>query len=137
MQYRKDQSGYVVVLEKGERVVETLNAFFRKEGILGGLVSGIGALDQAELMSYDVASKTYISKMFEGEFELCSLSGSVTEKGLHAHVTLAGVMGKNEACFGGHLKEGRIHVTGEFFVIPFEPVKKKYSEEIGLDVIRL
>lgn len=137
MQYRKDENGYVVVLEKGEWVVETLNAFFKEHGIQGGVVSGIGALDQAELMSYDFTEKKYVSKTFQGEFELCSLSGNVSEKGLHAHVTLAGVMGKNELCFGGHLKEGRVCVTGEFFVIPFGRIAKKFSEKIGLDLMEL
>ncbi|MBI4361470.1 DNA-binding protein [Candidatus Micrarchaeota archaeon] len=137
MQYRKDENGFVVVLEKGEKVVESLNAFFKKEGIRGGLVSGIGALDQAELMSYDVEAKRYVSKIFQGEFELCALAGNVTEKGLHAHVTLAGVMGKNETCFGGHLKEGRVLVTGEFFVIPFASIRKEYRPAMGLDVMDL
>ncbi len=53
MEYRKFGSHYLVRIDRGEEVMESLMKMCREERILLGSVSGLGAADYAEIGIYD------------------------------------------------------------------------------------
>ncbi|MBI2445067.1 DNA-binding protein [Candidatus Micrarchaeota archaeon] len=134
MQFRKDANAWVVVLQRGEKIKETLDAWAKKEGVRGGAVTAIGALKDPTLAYYDLKKKQYLNRGFSGDFELVSLSGNFSETGLHAHAVIAG---PDFQAFGGHLVEAEVSITCEAFVIPVGGIGRKLDEKSGLKHMRV
>ena len=104
-------------LEIGDDVVESVICACRENNILCGTVSGIGACNYAKIGVFYPQTKAYEEIEFEGDMEICSLLGNMTEKEgdpyLHLHVTLSSHDG---SVVGGHLKAATVSATGEIFV---------------------
>lgn len=117
MKYAKTGEVIAVRVDRGEEIVRSLQAVCAREGVLFASVAGIGAVGRAVVGLYRVADKKFVSNTFEGELEMTSLSGSVTEKDgkpyLHLHAAFAGPDGK---AVGGHLVEAVVSGTAEIFV---------------------
>ena len=135
LKYRQEGQNWILALEAGEEIVSTLNAFLAEHNIKGGFLVGLGAVENVELSYYDLKEKKYHSKKFdEGTFELLNLTASVSETGLHAHVTLAG---HDFKAFGGHLAKATVAAAFEGFLTPAELICKEHNEEIGLKLMKL
>jgi len=128
----------MLVLESGEKVMESITQYANEFQISGGQVSGIGALCNLELGYYHLPSKDYKRKTFnEGEYELITMSGnlSLKENIIFAHVhAVFSSPGFN--CIGGHVFEAEVAVTAEIFIVPFDvkPIRK-LNPNIGLGLI--
>jgi predicted DNA-binding protein with PD1-like motif len=139
MQYRKTNYGYIVVLELGESVMESLRSFAEKENILHGTFSGIGAVRATECCIYDIAAKKYKCRTFDDAHEVLSLSGNFAKVDdapfVHAHIVLGN--GEMQA-YGGHLKEAIVAVTLEIAVtVDPSPIARTQNDAIGLKLITL
>ena len=92
MEFRRFNDAYVVRMDRGEEVMESLTTLCEQEGIRLASVEAIGAVDRAVVGLYDVGEKVYHKKEFTEPMELTSLLGTVTEKDgkpyLHLHATL-------------------------------------------------
>jgi len=129
MQARREKNAWIVVLSRGEKVKETLDAWAKKADVQGGFVTAIGAVKDATLAYYDLKKKEYFTRTFQGDYELVSLSGNFSETGLHAHA----VIGSPEfETFGGHLVEATVSITCEAFIVPTEFIRRKPDAESGL-----
>jgi predicted DNA-binding protein with PD1-like motif len=62
MKHKKKRSIFIVSLDVGERILESLASFCEKNNILSGFFNGIGAVDRAELMHYSVKTKNIRQK---------------------------------------------------------------------------
>ena len=80
MRYSAIEDGYMVYVEKNERIMDTLTEFCLGMDVQNAQLSGIGAVKGIELGAYDVASKEYIRQHFEDTWELVSYQGNVTLK---------------------------------------------------------
>ncbi|MHC4470687.1 MAG: PPC domain-containing DNA-binding protein, partial [Planctomycetota bacterium] len=133
MQARKvAKRRWLLVLERGEELVATVTGFLEDQGILGGFVTGLGALKDHTVGYYDLEKKEYLKRTFEEVMELGNLVGtigSVDQKPfLHAHVTLAG---PELIAFSGHLVRGEVAVTAELLVQDFDQeLPREEVEEI-------
>jgi predicted DNA-binding protein with PD1-like motif len=58
----------VLRLDPGDEIVESLAAFAERNAIGAGLISGIGAVGEAELGFFDRHLKEYVRKLYRGEF---------------------------------------------------------------------
>jgi predicted DNA-binding protein with PD1-like motif len=101
-----DGYNYLVRLEKGELLVESLLRFVTEQKISGGWISGIGGATWAEVGFYDLTAQHYRWKKLDQLLEITSLQGNVAWDGddpfLHLHGTFSdGTM----QSFGGHVKE--------------------------------
>ncbi|MFH1257920.1 MAG: PPC domain-containing DNA-binding protein [Candidatus Micrarchaeota archaeon] len=134
MEFRKENQHFVIRLEKGEKVVETLNNFVSEKSILGGFFQAIGAVSAAEIGYYDLERKSYLWKSFHEEMEVVSMMGSITETGIHAHVVLAD---KTFHTYGGHLKEATVAATLEVFLTEMKKIRRKEHPEVGLKLMEL
>lgn len=141
MQVRETQNGFLIVLARGEQVIETLTSFCKERGITGGVLRGIGAVKNATLGYYSLAKKEYFFKTFPEDMEVASMQGNIAlvdgEPFLHAHVVLSR-MDDTLSCVGAHLKEAEVAVTLEVFLAPHErPTERFLDEDIGLKLMRL
>lgn len=120
-------SGYLIRLERGEEIHESLGTFAREQGIRGGVVQGIGAVHESEVGFYHLEKRVYEKRQIPEITELLSLTGNLSQVDgkpfLHLHVVL---MRPDFTVTGGHLFRSTIAVTGEFAF-----------SETGLEVVRL
>jgi uncharacterized protein len=119
MQYAKTADGFMVRCEIGDEVIATLTKFAADHNIHSGSIIGIGALLNPELGYYDIHTKSYTRKKFEGDYELVSLSGNFARMGentiLHCHAAFSDIEFR---VIGGHLFAADVAVTGEFYIRP-------------------
>lgn len=137
MEYRKFNENYVVRLNKGEEVITCLKELCEKEDIKLAEITGLGANELVEIGVFNVKTKEYNTKTFEGMFEITSLVGNVTRKDkdvyLHIHINFGDEDGIVK---GGHLVQARISATSEIIVRKIDgEVGRKLSNEIGLNLL--
>ena len=73
MEYRKFDNSYVVRLNKGEEVIASLKELCNNENIKLAEITGLGASNLVEIGVFNVNTKEYNTKVFEGMFEItCS-----------------------------------------------------------------
>lgn len=135
MTHRFDGYNYVVRLDKGELLVESLIKLAREQNLGGAWISGLGGALWAELGFYDLDKKAYQWKKFEKLLEITALQGNLAWEGeepvLHIHGSFAD---ENMQACGGHVKELQVAGTCELFmhVIINQKLIRNESGEIGL-----
>ncbi len=119
MDYRNDDFIYIVRIDPGEKIMESLTTFLagKKDLIPSGFLSGIGASSSCEIGWYDLGDGEYKTRLIEENCEITSLIGNIGWDGdqpiVHAHITLGK---KDYSIVGGHLVEGTISVTCEIYI---------------------
>lgn len=134
MQHAKTDKGYILRLERGEDVFETLTHFAQEKNITAAELRAIGAVENLKIGSYDLAKKEYDEREVPGILEAVAVIGNVAlvdgEPFLHIH----GVFSDEELkCFGGHVFSMDTAVTLEVFLTPHDTkVVRELDESIGL-----
>ncbi len=136
MQYKKFKGSYFVRLERGEEILSSLAALAEKEDIALGCVSGLGAVDRFTAGVFFPQEKVYRKNDFHGNFEITSLTGTITRMDgkpyLHLHMSAGNEYGK---VMGGHLNEAHVSATCEIVVRVVDgSVGRAFSDEIGLNL---
>ena len=134
MQTRKEKHGWLLVLQRGEEIKSAVSGWAKREGIVGAQVWGIGAVKEVELAYYEVGRKKWVNRKFPGDYELLSCIGSISEDGLHAHLSMSNA---DFIARGGHLVSAKIAVFGEFFVLSNGFVGRELDSALGLRGIDL
>jgi predicted DNA-binding protein with PD1-like motif len=139
MQFQKVKNSYIVHVEKGEKVVESLTNFCKQNNIHSAQLAGIGAVKNIDIGAYDIDTKDYIHRVFNEILELLSFQGNIALKDgepfLHAHITLGN---HDMEVFGGHLFEMEVAAVGEFIIHDFQnETHRKLNEDIGLATLSL
>lgn len=139
MRYFVLGSTYVVRLDAGERIVETLRTLCERDAIGGGYFHGLGAVAEAEIGHFDPAANAYSWLRVPGPSEIVSLYGNVTTLDgrpfIHAHVALG-----DEAfgVRGGHLKEAVVSATCEVVLVRFrDGIARTKDASSGLSKLAL
>lgn len=137
MEYRKFNDTYVIRLNKGEEVIESLKNLCRDEDIKLAEITGLGASDFVEIGVFNIYTKEYNTKVFEGMFEITSLVGNVTRKDgevyLHIHINFGDEEGLVK---GGHLVKSKISATSEIILRKIDgEVGRNLDKEIGLNLL--
>lgn len=138
MEYRMFKDTAVLRLDPGDEVLDRVAEVCRRENIRLGTVTGLGAVDEATVGLYEVATRTYHATELSGEYEIAALTGNVTRMGdeayLHLHAVLAGAGG---VCCGGHLTRAQISATGEVFIHVLQgEIGRARSEDTGLNILK-
>jgi len=138
MEYRKFGNKYVMRMDKGEEIIETLKKFCKTEQITLGWVKGIGAVNKATIGLFETENKKYNSIQLEGDYEITSLLGNISTMDnavyLHLHINLSD---KEYNTHGGHLNSAIISVTGEIMIESIEGnVDREFSKEIGINLYK-
>ncbi len=138
MQAKKFGPKYLIRIDRGEEIVETLKKFCEENQIKLGTITGLGATNDAEIGLYDVKIKKYYEKIMKGNFEIAPLYGNIsTMKGeiyLHLHANLGD---ESQHSFSGHLTKAIVSATfeGVIEIIDGEVDREKDSET-GLNLLK-
>jgi predicted DNA-binding protein with PD1-like motif len=127
-------STYVVRLDAGEKIIETLAALCERDAIGGGFFHGLGAVGEAEIGHFDPAANAYSWTKVPGPSEIVSLYGNITKVDgcpfIHAHIALGD---KTFAVRGGHLKEAAVSATCEITLVRFrDDIARRKDGTTGL-----
>ena len=130
---------YVIRLESGDDILQSLRQFATAKRLSAGLLEGIGSLSKVKLGHYDFKTRKYSYQTVEDDLEILNLSGNIASMNRqpipHLHVTLGR---RDFSVIGGHLDEGSSANMVEIGILklPGKLVKAK-DEEIGLNVLQL
>ena len=139
MQFQKVETGYLLKLLRGEKIVETLTKFCVENNIQAGVISGLGGASNITLGYYDLTTKEYQWKDFEKVHEILSMNGNVAmvdnEPFLHIHMAISD---DSFSTFGGHLKEATVGATCEVMIHDLHTtLAREMDHEIGLKLLSL
>ncbi|MBI3961455.1 MAG: DUF296 domain-containing protein [Deinococcus sp.] len=134
-----DGDRYLVRLDQGEEVVESLTTMIRGRGIGGGSISGIGMFSQVELLFQDPVTGQSQRRSLEGSLSAVSLLGNISYRGYLPEVTLAVVLADAEFDVrGGRLVSGEVLGSCELFVNSVvERVKRLPEERSGMPLLQV
>ena len=136
MQYKHSGNVYMIRIDLGEDIIESLKKLCGDEHILLGRVEAIGAADHAVLGVYDLEKKEYYPEKIDEFMEIASLNGNITTMDgkpyIHLHATLAD---QAHQIHGGHVLEMRVGATCEMFVtVPEGEVSRHKDEALGINL---
>lgn len=139
MNYRKYNNKFIVSLERGEEIVESIKNLAKKESIRLGIVSGIGAVNKATIGIFDPDIQVYTTTDLCENLEIVSLAGNITEMNgevyIHLHIALSD---SSYSVHAGHLNIAIISAAGEIIIDVIDGVvDRKYNKEIGLNLLKL
>ena len=139
LQHVKDEI-LVVIMEKGDDIMKSLQTVCTSYNIKAGFVWGIGAVSRAEIGYFDLNLKKYLQISLDENLELLNALGNVSidistnEVIIHVHAMLGRQDG---TVLGGHLFPGSIiSVTGEFWIQKGEGIlERSINTETGLKLL--
>ncbi len=139
MEYRRFDNNIVVRIDRGEDIVEKIKELCSLENIKLGSVSGIGAVMETEIGIFNVDTKEYFSKTFEGLYEVSNLTGNISEMNgetyLHLHITIGDV--KENKVYAGHLNRATVGATAEIIISIIDgKIDRQKDENVGLNVFK-
>jgi predicted DNA-binding protein with PD1-like motif len=139
MRYKKTGPVYILRIDRGEEIVETLRRFCAEQKTTLGTVQGIGAAGHVEIGLFETATKEYHTTTLTGDFEITSLLGSITTMDgapyLHLHATIAGA---SFHASGGHLSSAVVSGTCEIFIYTVnDSLERTFDADVGLNVFDL
>lgn len=137
MEYRRFGDSFIIRMDKGEEIVEQLTAVAARERIALAEVSALGAVGSFAAGVFYPGEKEYHANDFTGDFEIVSLTGTVTEMDgkpyLHLHMSAGDREGR---VWGGHLNRAVVSATCEMVVRVLDGhVGRAFSPEIGLNLL--
>ena len=139
MEYKRINNNVVVRLDPKDEICQSLFSICKKENILAGKISGLGAVNHFVVGVFDVLKKEYFANTFDGLFEIVSLIGNISQKNndpyLHIHFSAGNEKGE---VFGGHLNEAIISATSEIFIeiLPDFELDRGFDDSIGLNLLK-
>ena len=126
---------YIVSIAPGEEIMEVLSEFIKNQKIKSGYIIGIGAVTSARLGWYSVPQKKYFERKVKKPLEITNLIGIITSGKIHIHATFSSQMLK---AYAGHLTKANVSGACELIVVETkEAIKRKHSEQIGLELLNL
>ena len=133
------QRTFAVILETGDEVMGSLQAFAEREQVTAAQFTAIGALSDAVLKYFDWQQKKYLPIPVREQVEVASMIGDVAlapsgEPALHAHI----VLGKRDGtALAGHLGEAHVRPTLEVVLTESPSYLRKVKDpQSGLALIQ-
>lgn len=114
-------------LVKGLDLKKEIENYVINNKISGVILCAVGCLSKLTIRLAD--GKSILEK--EGMFEIVSITGTLSEDGVHIHISVADKSGNT---IGGHLKDGCIvNTTAEIILEIFENItfKREYDKSTG------
>jgi predicted DNA-binding protein with PD1-like motif len=129
---------FAVILEIGDEIVASLNAFAQAHELEAGSFKAIGALSRATLAFFDWEAKEYLPIPVEEQVEVASLTGDIAtgpdgKPALHIHA----VLGKRDgSAVAGHLQAGTVRPTLEVILTEASGhLRKRFDPDVGIAMI--
>ncbi len=128
----------MIVFKKGEDFIPALKRYFQKHKIKSASFFGLGGFLKAELAFYELKTRKYTEKKFDGPFEVPSLIGNLAQADGKDFMHIHAVLGKkNFQAFGGHLLSATVGGTLELTIIPEAGLTRKLDKGTGLRLLNI
>ena len=114
-------------LKKGDDLKEKIESYVIEHKISGVILSAVGCLSHLTVRLAD--GESILSQ--DGEFEIVSIMGTLSEDGVHLHISVSDIEGK---VLGGHLKGGCIvNTTAEVVLMSIGEYqfKREFDSDTG------
>lgn len=140
MKVKRTETGFLVVLEVGDEVMDSLIKLAAAERIGMASFTGIGAVKDVVLGYIDLNQKEYLRRKFGADsMELVALTGNLAlldgEPVAHCHVV---VVDREMRAYGGHLFRATVSVTAEIFLRVYEgEITRQFDADSGANLISL
>jgi uncharacterized protein len=140
MKSKKLNNGYIIKLEKGEEIIQSLTLFCIQNKIKSGQIAGIGGTNNISLKYFNLKKNVYITKTFKGRnYEILTLNGNISlvdkKPFLHIHTTIGD---SDYKVYGGHLESAIIGITCEITItMTGGTIKRKLDKEFQLKFLDL
>ena len=136
MDYRRFGKTIIARIDRGEEVLTQLKNIALKEDIKLASIRALGATDDFTVGVFKVDEKKYYANHFTGDFEIVSLTGTIStmngEYYAHLHMSAGDEQGR---VFGGHLNEAIISATCEMVIEVIDgQVDRVRDESVGLNL---
>ena len=136
MDYKRFDNTVVARIDRGEEILEQLERIAAAEKICLAQISALGAVGEFTVGVFHPAEKQYRANSFTGDWEIVSLTGSITQKDgryyAHLHMSAGGADG---AVVGGHLNRAVVSATCEMFITVLDgTVERRFDAEAGLNL---
>ncbi|SEP69473.1 hypothetical protein SAMN05216548_101277 [Faunimonas pinastri] len=130
---------FVLVLDSGDEVLQSIKAFARDNRILAGRFTGLGAFSSVVLGFYDFETKDYHRIPIDEQVEVASFVDNIAttdeEVSIHPHMVVAK---RDGSAFGGHVLEGRVHPTLEVLIEDAPAhLRRVRDKETGLPMLKV
>jgi hypothetical protein len=130
---------YALILETGDEVMASLQAFAVRHRLSASHFTAIGAFSDAVLGFFDLRARDYRPILVEEQVEVLSLVGDVAlEDGrpkVHAHVVIGDWRGNAR---GGHLLKARVRPTLEVIITETPAhLHRRHDPASGLALIKV
>lgn len=138
MKFTSINDSYILRLETGEKLLESLTQFLKRNGINAGTLEGIGSCDEVTLGFYQLRSKAYEWRTIHEALEIVSLTGNIAIVDGEPFVHMHGVVSDSTfRTFGGHFKDAIVGATCEVVIRPFENVRleRNFDGATGLKLL--
>ena len=138
MEYRRYGNTIVARIDRGEEILTALQEIAEAEDIRLASISALGAINDFTVGVYNVDEKQYHANDFKGNFEIVSLTGTVStmDGRFYAHLHMSAGDEKGQV-FGGHLNRAVVSAVCEMVITVIDgTVDRSFSPEIGLNLFR-
>ena len=138
MEYRRFNNKIVARIDKGEEILEKIKDIALKENIKLASISALGAINDFTVGVFKVDEKKYYSNVFKGNFEIVSLTGTISTMNneVYTHIHMSAGNEKGEV-FGGHLNRAMVSATCEMVIDVIDgEVDRYFDEEVGLNLFK-
>ena len=131
---------YIIRLDRGEKIAESLVDFCTRNKIILGYFFGIGTASRVDLAHYRLDKKdNHAFSTIEKPLEICSLTGNIClfdgKIALHSHIV---VSDEEMHAYGGHLKEAVVAATCEILLMRINAeIDRKFCGDVGLNLLDL
>ena len=138
MDYRRFGKTIVMRIDRGEEILTQLKAMALQEDIKLASVRALGAVGDFTVGVFKTGEKKYYANHFTGDFEIVSLTGTIStmngEYYAHLHMSAGDEQGR---VFGGHLNEAIISATCEMVVEVIDGrVERTHDADVGLNLFK-
>lgn len=138
MDYRRFGDTVIARIDRGEEILAQLKTLALAENIALASVRALGAVGDFTVGVFKTGEKKYYANHFTGDFEIVSLTGTIStmngEYYAHLHMSAGDEKGH---VFGGHLNEAVVSATCEMVIeVIHGEVDRAFSEEIGLNLFK-
>lgn len=138
MEYRKFNDTIIARIDKKEEIIEKILEIASLENIELASINAIGATGEFTVGLFNTSLKQYFSKTYKGDFEIVSLTGTISKKDgkIYHHIHMSAADKENKV-YGGHLNSAIVSATCEVVIRIIDGVvEREFNEEIGLNLFK-
>lgn len=138
MEYKRFENTVIARIDKGEEILTALKEIALKEEIKLAGLHALGAVNDVTVGVFNTKTKKYHANEFHGDFEIVSLTGTITtmngEYYAHLHMSVGDEAGH---VYGGHLNKAVVSATCEMVLTIMDgTVEREFNPEIGLNLMK-